>query len=156
MSRWRRSKPFRRQRGAVLAEMALVTPILVFMMMATAEVARAFIDHNTLTKAVRNGVRHVASNAYQGTTGVIFVGAALRAEAQNLVVYGNLTGGGSPVLPGLTVADVTVTDIGANNIEVAASHNISGLLGPVLRSFTGGSDISMVFTLQASVTMRAL
>lgn len=146
----------RSQRGAVLAEMALVTPILVFMMMATGEVARAFIDHNTLTKATRNGVRYVAANAFQGTTGVVNVGAALRAETQNLVVYGNLAGAGTPVLPGLTTADVLVTDLGSNNVEVTTTYNITGMLGPVLRSFTGGSDISMVFTMQATVTMRAL
>ncbi len=151
---WR--KPISCQRGAVLAEMALVTPILLLMMLATAEVTRAFVDHNTLTKAVRNGARYVAANAYQGTTGVVFVGAALRAETQNLIVYGNIAGTGAPVLPGLTPADITITDIGANNVQVSAAHAISGLLGPVLRSFHGGSDINMVHNLQATMTMRAL
>ncbi len=148
--------PISCQRGAVLAEMALVTPILLLMMLATAEVTRAFVDHNTLTKAVRNGARYVAANAYQGTTGVVFVGAALRAETQNLIVYGNTAGTGAPVLPGLTPADITVTDVGANNVQVSAAHTISGLLGPVLRSFHGGSDMNMVHNLQATVTMRAL
>ncbi len=152
---WR--KPISCQRGAVLAEMALVTPILLLMMLATAEVTRAFVDHNTLTKAVRSGARYVAANAFQGTTGVVFVGAAaLRAETQNLIVYGNTAGTGAPVLPGLTPADITVTDVGANNIQVSAAHTISGMLGPVLRSFSGGPDISMVHNLQATVTMRAL
>jgi Flp pilus assembly protein TadG len=145
-----------RQRGAVLAEMALVTPILLFLMLATAEVSRAFVDHNTLTKAVRNGVRHAASNALRGTTGVILLTGTLTTEVQNLVVYGNVAGTGTPVLPGLTAADIAVTDAGANNIRVSAAHSISGLLGPVLRSFSGGSDIPMVHNLQATVTMRAL
>lgn len=145
-----------KQRGAVLAEMALVTPVLVFLMLATAEVARVFIEHNTLTKAVRAAARHVASNAYQGTTGVVNIGAALRAEAQNLAVYGDIGGGGTPVLPGLDPADITVTYIGTDNIEITATHDVSGMLGPVLRSFTGGSDTSMVFTLEATVTMKAL
>jgi Flp pilus assembly protein TadG len=136
--------------------MALVTPILLAMMLATAEVTRVFVDHNTLTKAVRNGARYVAANAYQGTTGVIAVGATLTAETRNLVVYGNTAGTGAPVLPGLTAADITVTDIGANNIRVSAAHTISGILGPVLRSFSGGPDISMVHNLEATVTMRAL
>ena len=151
---WR--KPISCQRGAVLAEMALVTPILLLMMLATAEVTRAFVDHNTLTKAVRNGVRYVAANAFQGTTGVVFVSATLRAETQNLVVYGNTAGTGAPVLPGLTPAAITITDVGANNVQVSAAHTISGLLGPVLRSFHGGSDMNMVHNLQATVTMRAL
>jgi len=145
-----------RQRGAVLVEMALVTPILLAMMLATAEITRAFIDHNTLTKAVRNGARYVAANAYQGTTGIVAVGATLSAETRNLVVFGNIAGLGSPVLPGLSAADITVTDVGANNIRVTAAHTISGMLGPVLRSFSGGPDINMVHNLQATVTMRAL
>lgn len=151
---WR--NPISWQRGAVLVEMALVTPILLLLMLATAEVTRAFVDHNTLTKAVRNGARYVAANAYQGTTGVVFVGVALRAETQNLVVYGNIAGTGVPVLPGLTPADITIIDIGANNVRISAAHTISGLLGPVLRSFHGGSDINMVHNLEATVTMRAL
>jgi Flp pilus assembly protein TadG len=136
--------------------MALVTPILLAMMLATAELTRAFIDHNTLTKAVRNGARYVAANAYQGTSGVIAIGATLRTETQNLVVYGNTAGTGAPVLPGLTAVSITVTDVGADNIRVSAAHTISGILGPVLRSFYGGPDISMVHNLEATVTMRAL
>jgi Flp pilus assembly protein TadG len=151
-----RRKSKRWQRGAVLVETVLVTPILLAMMLLTAELSRAFIDHNTLTKAVRNGARYLSANAYQGTTGVVTVGAALSAETRNLVVYGNTAGLGAPVLPGLSAADITVTDIGANNIRVTAAHTISGILGPVLRSFSGGPDTSMVHNLQATVTMRAL
>jgi len=151
--------PMARHRGAVLVEMVLVTPILLFVMLATAEVTRGFVDHNTLTKAVRNGARYVASreNSIQGSTGNVFITATVRAETQNLVVYGNIGGPpGTPVLSGLLPADVTVTDIGANNIEVSATHAFSGMLGPVLRSFHGGPDISLVVNLQATVTMRAL
>ena len=144
------------QRGAVLVEMVLVTPILLAMMLLTAEITRAFVDHNTLTKAVRNGVRHVAANALQGSTGVVAVGGTLDLETRNLVVYGNIAGLGTPVLAGLSAADITVTDVGANNIRVTAAHTISGILGPVLRSFFGGPDMNMVHNLQATVTMRAL
>ena len=151
-----RNKPIRRQRGAVLVEMALVTPILLALMLAAAEVTRAFVDHNTLTKAVRNGARHVAANAFQGTTGVVAVGGALVVEAQNLVVYGVIAGGVTPILPGLTLADVVVVDAGGNNIRITASHTLTGMLGPVMRSFSGGPDIDMTHNLQATVTMRAL
>ena len=147
-----------RHRGAVLVEMVLVTPILLFVMLATAEVTRAFVDHNTLTKAVRNGARYVAANAYQGTTGLVTVDAGLAADTSNLVVYGNIAPAPSdaPVLVGLTTADVTVAYVGANNVEVTASHPIGGILGPVLSSFGAGPDINLVHNLRASVTMRAL
>jgi hypothetical protein len=60
------------------------------------------------------------------------------------------------VLAGLTAADITVTDIGADNIRVSAEYTIGGILGPVMRSFSGGPDISLVHNLEATVTMRAL
>ena len=145
-----------KQCGAVLAEMALVTPILLFLMLATAEVTRAFVDHNTLTKAVRNGARYVAANGIQGSTGVVVITAAVAADTRNLVVYGDVNGGGTPVLTGLAPGSVTVTNVGNRNIQVSASHTISGMLGAVLRSFHGGADINMVHNLQATVTMRAL
>lgn len=145
-----------RQRGAVLVEMALVTPLLLFLMIATAEVTRAFVDHNTLTKSVRAGSRYVAARALEGTTGVVSISAALRTEARNLVVYGNASGTGSPVLTGLNPADITITSVGTNNIQVTASHTISGILGPVLISFYGGAGFNMMHNLQATVTMRAL
>ncbi len=104
-------KPRARQRGAVLAEMALVTPILLLLLLVTADLSRAFIEHNTLTKSVRNGARYVAAKAFQGTTGVINVTATLADETKNLVVYGTTTppGGAATVLPGLTLTNVTVT-----------------------------------------------
>ncbi len=146
----------KRQVGAVLAEMALVTPILLFMMLATAEVTRMFIDHNTLTKSVRNGVRHLSSNSLFGTTGTVFLSAALQTETRNLVVFGNAAGVGPPVLPGLTTTDISIIDAGSTNVTVTATYGISGMLGAVLRSFHGGADIPMVFTLEASATMRSL
>lgn len=146
-----------RNRGAVIVEMVVVTPILLFLMMATAEITRAFIDHNTLTKAVRNGARYAAlhENAFRGTTGVVVIGAAVRAETQNLVVFGNIAGTGTPVLPGMAPGDVTVTDLGGNNIRVSADYLNSGILGPILPNFFGG-DINLLHNLEATVTMRAL
>ena len=150
-------KPFTRQRGAVLAEMAIVTPLLIILVLATADLTRAFIEHNTLTKAVRNGARYSAANAYEGTTGVVNVDAALVDETRNLVVFGEVSGGTTAVLTGLTLTDVWVVQIGTtNDIEVRATHNLSGLLGPVIPGLFLGGGVSTTRALQASVRMRAL
>ena len=144
------------QRGAILAETAVVLPLIIFLVVLTAEVTNAFVDHNTLTKAVRNGARHVASNAVLGTTGVVLLQPQLISEAQNLVVYGNVSGGGTAIISGLAIGDVQVQDLGGDNIAVTASHNYSGILGPILPSFGFGTDSSLTHTLSATVTMRAL
>ncbi len=149
------AKTQHRQRGAILAETAVVLPIIIFLVVLTAEVTNAFVDHNTLTKAVRNGARHVASNAILGTTGVVLLQPQLVAEAQNLVVYGNVSGGGTAIISGLAIGDVQVQDLGGDNIAVIASYSYTGILGPVLPSFGFGADSSLTHTLSATVTMRA-
>ncbi len=157
---WFAEKFKARQRGAVLVEMALVTPILLVLLLVTADLTRAFIDHNTVTKAVRNGARYVATNAFEGSTGVVNIDAALAIETQNLVVYGSTSppGGASPVVPGLTLANITVVQIaGTDDIQVSATYALGGLFGPVLPvNLYTGNTISATRSLRATVTMRAL
>jgi len=146
-----------RLRGAVIIEMVVVTPILLFLMLATAEVTRAFVDHNTLTKAVRNGARFVArrENSRPGTSGIVQISAAVQADARNLVVYGNVAGTGTPALSGFAPGDVVVANIGGENIQVTANYATTGILGPILPNFFG-PNINLLHNLQATVTMRAL
>ena len=155
---WFAEKLKTRQRGAVLVEMALVTPILLVLLLVTADLTRAFIDHNTVTKAVRNGARYIAKNALEGSTGLVNIDATLANETRNLVVYGSINGGASPVVPGLTLANITVVQVaGTDDIEVNATYALGGLLGPVLPiNLYTGNTISAARTLRAAVTMRAL
>ena len=148
-----------RQRGAVLVEMALVTPILLVLLLATADLSRAFIDHNILTKSVRNGARYAAAKAFQGTTGVINV-TAIADQTKNLVLYGSTTppGGAPPVLPGLTLTNITVVQVaGTDDVQVSATYALGGLFGPLLPiSFYSGNTTAATRNLTATVTMRAL
>lgn len=151
--------PPTRQRGLALVETAITLPFLLFVMLATTEITNAFIQHTTLTKAVRDGARWAAEEAIGGSD-------ALKPpddlqdvydEAQNLVVYGNRAGTGTPAINGLTVANVTVGRLGlSNNIQVTVNYPYAGIFGSVLPSFGYGSDISLLFNLNATVTMRAL
>lgn len=145
-----------RQRGAILAETAVILPLLALLILAAADVTNAFVDHNTLTKAVRNGARHVASNAILGTTGVVLLQPQLVKEAQNLVVYGNVTGTGVPLIDGLATNDVLVLDLGDDNIAVTVTYDYQGILGNVLPGFDYGANISLFRTLSATVRMQAL
>lgn len=144
-----------RQKGTALVEATICLPVLLLLMIAAGEVTNAFVQHNTLTKAVRDGARHAAATAINGAK-VLDLTTVIVNEVRNLVVYGNTSGSGSPVLPNLTVAAVTVTDIGSGNIEVRAQYSYSGVVGPVLPAFGFGSSPSTIMTLEASVRMRAL
>ena len=144
-----------RQRGLALVEAAITLPFLVFVMLAASEFTFAFVQHTTLTKAARDGARYAAEEAIDGTL-TMNLNAALRDETRRLTVYGNKAGTGTPLVNGLTVNDVTVSDVGGNNVEVSVTFPYTGILGTVLPTFGYGSNISLLFSLSATVTMRAL
>ena len=148
--------PLTRQRGLALVETAITLPFLLFVMLAASEFTNAFVTHTTLTKAVRDGARYAAEEAIDGSLTVNLT-AALKDETKRLVVYGNKLGNGTPLVNGLTTGNVTVIAVGANNVEVRVkNYPYSGILGSVLPSFGYGSNISLLFNMNATVTMRAL
>lgn len=150
------SPSLKHQRGLALVETAIVLPFLMFVMLAASEFTNAFVQHTTLTKAVRDGARYAAEEAIDGSL-TLNLSNTLIDETKRLVVYGDRDQiGGTPMVYGLSVNDVSVTDVGGNNIEVRVDYAYTGILGSVLPSFGYGSDIPLLFNLRASVTMRAL
>lgn len=145
-----------RQGGMAFVETIVVTPLLLFLILATAEITNAFVDHNTVTKSVRGAARHVASNALLGTTGTVFLPDTLVTEARNLVIYGNVAGSGTPRVRGLDSASVAVDELANNNVRVTAAYSYTGILGSTLPAFGLSSDLDLGVTLQATVTMKAL
>lgn len=142
--------------GLAIVEFVLVLPICLMLVIATAEFGRAFLQYNALTLAVRDGVRHLAGRALLGSTGTVSISGGLQQETQNLVVYGNIWGAGSPVLPGLAPADVTVANAGGGNVSVTAAYPYNPIFAFIPR-FTFGSSVGVTgITLQSGVTMRAL
>jgi len=94
---------FRRDdRGVQLVELAIVLPILLLLFAAVAEFGRYFYEYTTVAKGARLGARYLASKAINSTT------TDWKANAKNLVVYGNTAGTGSPILTGLSTANVTI------------------------------------------------
>lgn len=139
-----------------MVEAAICLPFLLFVMLAASEFTFAFVQHMTLTKAARDGARYAAEEAIDGTL-TMDLNQTLIDETRRLVVYGDRNGtSGTPVVQGLTIGDVTVLDAGGDNIEVRVNYAYSGILGSVLPTFGYGSDISLLFNMRASVTMRAL
>ena len=91
---------FRRdERGVQLVEMAIALPLLLVLFAATAEFGRYFQEYTTLAKGSRVAARYLATGCVNGADDL---------SAKNLVVYGNMAGTGSPIVPGLSVANVDV------------------------------------------------
>ena len=149
----------RRQSGLAMVEFALSAPVLLLLMFGSFEFGHFLIQYSTLNDAVRNASRYLAGSGLDGTTGILKTGAtwsSLVTQGQNLAVFGNTAGTPPAVLPALNTGNITVTGDALDNITVTAAYPYQPLFGAVIPTFMGGGGISTAFTLNISVTMRAL
>jgi len=105
--------PLSRERGQSLLEFAITLPLLLLLAVGTIEFGRAFYQYNTLSKAVREAARYMASKPYNSTE---------RTNAARIAVYGNVTGTGTPILPGLTTSKIVVTPRAGGTSETDPPH----------------------------------
>jgi len=138
-------------RGVQLVELAIVIPILVMLFAATAEFGRYFYEYTTLAKASRAGARYLATAA---------VNATEDTKAKNIVVFGNSGGTGSPVLPGMTVSNVSITRQGGVPVlpQTVTVQITSFKHQPIfdLGALTKVTSLSTNVDVKPSVTMRYL
>jgi Flp pilus assembly protein TadG len=143
-----------RQRGIAAVEFAIALPVLLILLIATAELGRMLSQYDTLNKSVRDGARYLASNALQA--GVMTVTAAEQTATRNLVVTGNVNGTGTALLPGLTASNVTASGSTSGYVTVSASYTYQPILTASLPMFGYHSSVSLDIPLTATVVMRAL
>jgi hypothetical protein len=152
-----------RQRGTITVEFIIVAPILLLLMVGISEFGHAMYQYNTLTKSVQDGARHLAASSIKGNTNYILIDSTDLSNTENLVVYGNTAGTGTARLPGLSSSNVTVSCLGGGTIcpgvehvVVTAQYPYQSIMGATLAMFGYGADLSLGFTLNSTVTMRAL
>ena len=141
----------REERGAQLVELAIVLPIFLMMFGAAAEFGRYFYEYTTLDKAVRAGSRYLATAAVNTTEDT---------KAKNIIVYGNPAGTGTPIVKGLTVANVTITRAGGVPVlPQTVTVQITGYkyqpifdLGKLIKT----PSLSLNIDVKPSATMRYL
>ena len=147
-----------RQQGLAAMEFAIILPVIVLITLAVAELGRGLYQYNTLNKSVRDGARYLSDVAI-GPLGTVDISPYI-TNTQNLVVFGDIDGGSTPVLPGLLPGDVAVNAIAVtlpgggittNHVEVSADFTFIPLF-PALSAL----GYSMVPTLTASTVERAL
>src|SRR4030095_12999992 len=105
-----------------IIEFLIALPILMMLIMATAEFGRAFVQYNALTKTLRDGARYVASRGAMGATGTVVINATRQSQTKNLIVYGNIAGSGTPMLPSLAPSHITIAAGGAGSVVVSAAY----------------------------------
>ena len=149
----------RTRRGIATIEFVICAPVLLFLMLATAEVGRLLYQYNTLMKAARDGARYVAAHASDNGTRVVSISTQVSNETRNLVVTGNIAGTGTPVLPGLSIdqVDVEVDEPSNGFVRVVVDDYLYiPILGATLPTFGLGDPINLSMPLRVTVVMRSL
>ena len=139
----------RDERGTQLVELAIVLPLVLVLFGAIAEFGRFFYAYTTLSKATRAGARYLVSQPV-GT---------MDSTARNIVIYGNTAGTGTPVVEGLSAANVQIIPnktggttqsqtIAIQNFDYVPLFDIGGLIHQ--------PGLSLEVNLGASSTLRQL
>ena len=139
----------RDERGTQLVELAIVLPVLILMLGAAAEFGRFFYTYQTLAKATRAGARYLTTESAAGTAD---------PKAENLVVYGDTAGNGSPVVEGLTTDQIRITRTGGTSAfpERVTVKIVGYTYEPLfdLGRLVGNKTLTLRIDVSPSTTMR--
>ena len=119
-----------RQRGVAFVELAISAFVLMTIAFGITEFGRAVYQYNELAKAARDAARFLSTRDPTDTTA--------KAQAKCLVVYGRPACTGTPLVPGMTLAHVSVCDA----LDCPADHASQGS-APVVNLVTvsiGGAN----------------
>jgi Flp pilus assembly protein TadG len=99
---------FRHDRGAALAELAILVPILVLLVAAVSEFGRFFQQYTTIAKSTRTAARYLSNHPFPDN----------QDKARSLAVCGKLScAGENPLVPGLSTANICIESTGSPKIE---------------------------------------
>ena len=109
MKRWIKKtlRHLRKRDGNIMVEFAIGSGILVAVFTGTFRFGYTFLQYNNLENAVARGARYASLVPYDSPDAT--PSTAFRTAVQNMVLYGSTTAGTTPVLPGLTAANVNLT-----------------------------------------------
>lgn len=146
----------RGQRGLAMVEFTIGAPLLLLLLLGIGEFGRLLSQYNQLLQGSRDAARYVSSHAFNATLGQIQLTTALQTTAKNLLVYNAPTAGATPIVPGLDVSQVQVTQVGSEHIQVSVTYSFRPVVGNVLLPGFFGQGIALNLPLTATTVMRAL
>lgn len=144
-------KPAKTARGLAALEFTILMAFLFSpLVLGTIEIARVLFEYNTVVKSVRNSAKYISV-----TSATLPSYSTQVANAKCLAVFGNVACTGSPVVPGLTTARISIatTSVGSAGtvaIKLVTVTATGYQLSFVSSFFVGGNK---AFN-DISVTMR--
>lgn len=119
------------EKGAALAELAILVPFLILMVAAVSEFGRFFQNYTTVAKSTRSAARYLSNHKFDVDS---------QNKAKNLVVCGKLSAcaSGEELVKGLAAANVCIQTTGTPKIE---TYTVS-----LPRDGTGGCGAPLNYT----------
>ncbi len=141
-----------KQKGSSTVEFAMMLPLLLLLVVMVSEFGTLFYQLNALNKSVQIAARYLSDVSVNKANT-----PAQKTNAQNLAVYGNSAGTGTPVMSGFVIANVVISNPDIDHVRVVATYNAYLILGNSLNAFMqmiGGSAATSFMTLTAGSVMR--
>jgi Flp pilus assembly protein TadG len=132
-------------RAAAVAEMALVTPMLIILMFGSFELGNYFLSEHVVAKAVRDGVRYASRRSFTEYTCPNSVAADVVDKTRNVTRTGQVGNGGTARLVNWTTATTVSVTLSCATIS---GGNYSGI-------YKGMTDLPKV-KVSATVPYRSL
>lgn len=131
------------QKGVALVEFALSWSVLWLIFWGLFEFGYAFYSYNVLLTSVSNAAELASKMTFDGGSPGAFTTAV-----KNMVVYGDETAGSTPLLPNLSVSNVSVSlspdNVGPQNITVSVTYQIDVVLAKF--QLTNKPQVTTAFT----------
>lgn len=112
-----------RRSGSVLVEFTLSATFLIGVFLGVWQFGYGFFIYSELEQSVRAGARYASLRTYNSATSTPT--SDFLTDVRNVVVYGDPAGGTTPVAPGLTTANVSVT-VTFTSVPTAINVAITG------------------------------
>jgi len=129
----------RRRNGNVMVEFALGSGIMLAAFTGTFRFGYTFLQYNNLQNAVARGARYASLVPYDSLTST--ASTAFTTKVQNMVLYGSTTAGATPVLPGLTAANVSVVPYFDPTLKIPTKMTVS-ITGYSINSIFASSTLT--------------
>ncbi len=114
----------RSRTGSALLEFGISFALLMSVFTGTFQWGWTFYQYNVIKTAVNAGARYASLRPYDSTS--TNPSQCFQNAVQNMVVYGDPSGGTKPVAPGLARSNVNVAAAFTNGVPSSVTVSISG------------------------------
>jgi Flp pilus assembly protein TadG len=130
----------KKRSGSVLVEFTLSATFLIALFLGVWQFGYGFFIYNELEEAVRAGARYASLRTYNSGTSTPT--ADFLTAVQNVVVYGDPAGGTTPIAPGLTTANVSLTVTFSATVPGVPTNMNVAITGYQLPTYFGSQTLT--------------